>query len=109
MLKRCPVATLEAARQFRRTRSTAAVPEIVQGVIARHVDRERQGVLQPPRSDLRLVEDLGLDSLSLIEISITLEDVFEVRLSDERLRRLQTLGEVERYAAEHLQTRLAGS
>jgi acyl carrier protein len=55
-------------------------------------------LLQSPRDDLRLSEDLGLDSLSLIEISMTLEDVLQVSLSEDKLRHLRTLGDISRYA-----------
>ncbi|MFZ9682687.1 MAG: acyl carrier protein [Cephaloticoccus sp.] len=98
LLRRCPRETVEAAVQFRRTRSPEVVPVIVRGVIFRYIEVDRRELLQAPREDLRLSEDLGLDSLSLIEISMTLEDVLEVSLSEDKLRHLRTLGDISRYA-----------
>ena len=47
--------------------------------------------------DKRLREDLGIDSLSLIEVAVAAEDEFGVPLPDEDLERLQTVGEVIDY------------
>lgn len=98
LLKRCSPATLVAARHYRRTRRKEYVSPIVFGVISRYVSREREGMFERPADELRLVEDLGLDSLSMIEISMTLEDALMVSLNDEKLRHLKTLGDVDRFA-----------
>jgi len=44
--------------------------------------------------DKRLREDLGLDSLTLIEVAVAAEDAFGVPLPDEDLERFQTVGDV---------------
>ena len=41
-------------------------------------------------TDARLKEDLGADSLSLVEINMALEDRFNLSIPDERLERVQT-------------------
>lgn len=95
LLRRCPLATVQAARRFRLSRDEAEVPTIVNGVISRYQERNQVNLLEQPKDSLRLVEDLGLDSLTMIEISMTLEDVLEVSLSDEKLRQLRTLGDIK--------------
>jgi acyl carrier protein len=62
--------------------------EIAQ-VVARELDIQR--VLQP--SD-RLVEDLGLDSMTLTTLAVALEDRFQIILSDEEATRIRTIGEL---------------
>ncbi len=47
--------------------------------------------------DKRLREDLGLDSLTLIEVAVAAEDAFGVPLPDEDLERFQTVGDVIDY------------
>ena len=44
--------------------------------------------------DRRLREDLGIDSLSLIEVAVAAEDAFGVMIPDEDLERFQTVGDV---------------
>ncbi|MCB1105135.1 MAG: acyl carrier protein [Cephaloticoccus sp.] len=97
LLRRCSPETVEAAQRYRRTRSVDDVPMVIQGVIARYMEIERRELLRDARPELRLSEDLGLDSLSMIEISMTLEDVLEVSLNEDKLRHLKTLGDISRY------------
>ena len=44
--------------------------------------------------DADLVQDLGADSLTLIEISLALEERFSLSIPDEQLERIQTVGDV---------------
>jgi acyl carrier protein len=41
-----------------------------------------------------LVGDLGADSLTIIEITMALEEKFDISLSDEQAEHLQTVGDV---------------
>jgi 3-hydroxyacyl-[acyl-carrier-protein] dehydratase len=94
MLKHCAPSTYEAARDFRATRRLEFLPTIVLGVMARYVDPELRTQLRAANDELRLRDDLGLDSLSLMEIVIRLEDVLQISVRDDDLRQFRTLGEV---------------
>jgi acyl carrier protein len=50
----------------------------------------------------RLEEDLSADSLTLVEINMALEDRFNLSIPDERLERVQTVGDVFELLAELL-------
>jgi len=97
LLRRCSPETVATAQRYRRTGSPDEVPAIIHGVIARYLEIERRELLRQPKDSLRLSEDLGLDSLSMIEISMTLEDVLETSLNEEQLRHLKTLGDINAY------------
>jgi acyl carrier protein len=43
-------------------------------------------------ADKRLREDLGIDSLSLIDVAVPAEDTFGVSIPDDDLERFQTIG-----------------
>ena len=45
----------------------------------------------------RLREDLGLDSLTLIDVAVASEDAFGVPVPDEDLERFQTVGDIIDY------------
>ena len=47
--------------------------------------------------DKRLREDLGIDSLSLIDVAIAAEDEFEIRIGDEDLEHFQTVNDAIEY------------
>ena len=95
-LRHCSPATYQAACQFRESARPEFLSPIVLGVIERYVEPERRAQLREPRDDLRLVADLGLDSLTLMEIVIRLEEVLQISIRDEELRHFLTLGEIHR-------------
>lgn len=45
----------------------------------------------------RLVEDLGADSLDVVEMIITLEDEFGITLPDEEVANMKTVADVVKY------------
>ena len=47
--------------------------------------------------DKRLREDLGIDSLSLIDVAIAAEDEFEIRIRDEDLEHFETVTDAIKY------------
>ena len=96
-LKRCPPATAEAACQFRRTGNRDFLPPIIFGVIARYVETRLRPMLEAPSDELRLREDLGLDSLTMMEIVLLTEDVLGITVSNEELTSLRTLGDVRQF------------
>jgi acyl carrier protein len=96
-LKRCSPTTFEAVRAFRATGDYTHLPVIVTGVIERFVERDLRPKLATGADELRLVEDLGLDSLTLMEIVILTEDVLPVTINNDELRHLRTLGHVRQF------------
>jgi 3-hydroxyacyl-[acyl-carrier-protein] dehydratase len=96
-LKRCPASTYEAACQFRKTANPAHLPAIILGVIERYVEPALRARLRKPDDDLRLVEDLGIDSLTMMEIVILAEEVLRISINNEELCRLRTLGDVRQF------------
>ena len=101
-LKRCTPLTRDAACAFRRTGDFEHLPTIVRGVIERFVERDRRATLHAVGPKLRLVEDLGIDSLTMMEIVMLAEEVLPLSISNEELRHLRTLGEVEQFIASKL-------
>ena len=45
----------------------------------------------------RLVEDLGADSLDVVELIMTFEDEFGIALPDEDVAKLKTVGDITTY------------
>jgi acyl carrier protein len=58
--------------------------------------------------DKRLREDLGLDSLSLIDVAVAAEDTFAIRIPDEDLEGFQAVGEVLDYIRRCIERLTAG-
>lgn len=52
--------------------------------------------------DATFIEDLGADSLDLAELMMSLEDQFEVTISDEDTEKIRTVGDALNYLREHV-------
>lgn len=98
-LRRLPPKAAEAARVFRQTGNARYLPAVVRGVLEKYVDPGREKVLAAGGPQTRLVEDLGLDSLELMELAIVLEDALGLRIEADELRHLSTVRDVERSLA----------
>ncbi len=96
-LKRCSPATLEAALAYRRTGEVTAVPTVVLGVIERFVDPEHRPRLKTGATDLRVIEDLGVDSLTMLEIVMLVEESLKVSIKNEELRDLRTIADINTF------------
>lgn len=96
-LKRCSASTVEAAVQFRKSHDVAQVPVVVIGVLERFVEPGLRAKLKEVDDDLRLVEDLGIDSLTMMEIVILVEDVLQMQINNDELRNLRTVGDVKTF------------
>lgn len=48
-----------------------------------------------------LAEDLGADSLAAVELSMALEEEFDVTIADEDLPNLKTVGDLYNYMKDH--------
>jgi acyl carrier protein len=107
ILKRCSPATYYAACKFRAQRAPADLRTMVLGVIERFVERDHRTKLAGPDDAvgaLKLSQDLGLDSLTMMEIVMVAEEVLEVSISNEELTRLRTIADVHEFIASKVLT-----
>ena len=103
-LKRCSPSTLEAALTYRRTGDVGAVPAVVIGIIERFVDPEHRPRLKTGETELRVVEDLGVDSLTMMEVVMLVEESLKVSIKNEELRDLRTIADINTF----IEARLSG-
>jgi acyl carrier protein len=76
---------------------TAIAPEQIHEQLADIVN-EVAGI---PAGDVKLeksfIDDLDVDSLSMVEIAVAAEERFEVRIPDEEIKNLRTVGDAVTY------------
>ena len=78
--------------------SNAALGEKIRGLMA-----EQLGVdLGEMRPEATILEDLGADSLDVVEMVMALEDTFDIEVPDDDAEKMRTVGDVESYVAERL-------
>jgi acyl carrier protein len=54
------------------------------------------------------VEDLGADSLDVVELVMALEEEFGIQIPEEDAEKIQTVGQAVQYIEEHLQAAKEG-
>jgi len=50
-------------------------------------------------TDARILDDLGADSLDVVELVMAIEEAFDIVVLDEDVEGMQTVGDVESYLA----------
>lgn len=96
-LKRCPESAITSAIEYSRTGDPELVPSIVMGIIERFLEPEVRSVIRDQDDSARLTEDLGIDSLLMVEIVMMIEEVLSISIENEELRNLRTVGDVKAY------------
>jgi len=51
-------------------------------------------------SEANILEDLGADSLDVVELVMAIEEMFDIEISDEDAESMRTLGDVEKYVTD---------
>jgi acyl carrier protein len=49
--------------------------------------------------DASILDDLGADSLDVVELVMALEDAFDIEVPDEDVEEMRTIGDMERYVS----------
>lgn len=97
-LKRCPKGTFESAVEYRKTKDVSLISKIVFGIIERFLEPDmRVKIHEPGSSELRLFDDLGVDSLTMVEIVMLVEETLQMSIDNEDLRDLRTLNDITHY------------
>jgi len=47
--------------------------------------------------DASILDDLGADSLDVVELVMSLEDAFDIEVPDEEVEAMRTIGDIEQY------------
>ncbi|MCH8474830.1 MAG: phosphopantetheine-binding protein [Opitutales bacterium] len=102
-LRRCPEGTREALIAFLENGNSSDFETFARGILVRNIDEDYHDVLLSGSDDLRFMEDLGVDSLSMIEIAINFEDALGIALIDDELKEMRTLGEVKEHLLKRYQ------
>jgi acyl carrier protein len=83
---------------MRREPTVADKEEILAGLA--EIVEEVAGVAQDDvSSEKSFVDDLDIDSLSMVEIAVQAEDKFGVKIPDDELANLKTVGDAVNYVA----------
>lgn len=96
-LKRCSPETIENAVAFRKTGDKSLLDSVVIGIIERYAEPEKRELLHSGNDLIDMVKDLELDSLTMLETVMCVEDALGVKIDNEDVQRLHTLADIKAY------------
>ncbi len=97
-LRRCSPKAVEAAIDYRKSGDPRHLPVVIIGIFERFVEPDlRPRLAATDSDDLRVIEDLGLDSLTMMEIVMLVEEVSKTQIANDELRQLSTLGDIKAF------------
>ena len=74
------------------------VLEKIIDILCDQLDLDREQVTE----DSEIIDDLGADSLDIVDLIMTLEDEFDTEITDEMVEGMKTVGDIARFEEEHL-------
>jgi acyl carrier protein len=89
----------DAYARFRATGDLAALQIVVLAAVRDHMPKPTG---QPMTDDLRLMEDLGYDSLAVAETVFFIEDLFQVRVETAEIMEIKTVGALREFVAKKI-------
>ena len=72
--------------------------EQVKKILCDQLDLEEEQV----NEDSEVIDDLGADSLDIVDLVMTLEEEFDTEIPDEDIENLKTVGDITKYIEEKL-------
>jgi len=71
--------------------------EKIKEILVEQLDVEEDKVT----AEASVVEDLGADSLDLVDLVMTIEEEFDVEISDDQVDVIKTVGDIVKYIEEN--------
>ncbi len=74
-----------------------SIEEKVIGIVASQLDVEKEKI----KPETSFINDLGADSLDIVELVMEFEEAFDMSIPDEDAEKIRTVGDAIKYIKEH--------
>jgi acyl carrier protein len=74
------------------------VLEKVKAILSEQFDVEEDSIT----ADTSIADDLGADSLDVVDLLMSIEDEFEIEIPDEEVDNIKTVGELVKYIEDNV-------
>lgn len=71
--------------------------EKIRTILSEQLDMEEEEITM----NSAIIDDLGADSLDIVDMVMAIEDEFEVEIPDEQIEFIKTVGDVVNYITDH--------
>ena len=92
-----PEALSASVMQFRKTPSIDTAATIVTEILRYHQSDNFDALYAEKGEQLRLFDDLGMDSLTMTEIAFEAEDFLDISISNEDMLEIKTVQDLKAY------------
>jgi acyl carrier protein len=89
----------QALRRSDMSTEKQSIEERLKEIIIKQLDVNNK----PVTLESSFINDLGADSLDIVELVMEFEDVFDINIPDEDAEKIQTVGDAVNYIKEHTQ------
>ena len=72
--------------------------EKVKAILSEQFDVEEDTIT----NDTTITDDLGADSLDVVDLLMSIEDEFEIEVPDTEIENIKTVGELVKYIEDHV-------
>lgn len=72
--------------------------EKVKAILSEQFDVEEDTITP----ETNIADDLGADSLDVVDLLMSIEDEFEIEIPDEEVENIRTVGELVKYIEDHV-------
>ena len=80
---------------------TSSIEERVRKIVAEQLDQDEVDIVP----EASFIEDLGADSLDLVELVMRMEEIFDVEIPDEDAENIRLVQDAINYIQQHLSSK----
>jgi acyl carrier protein len=96
-LARFPAEVRDAFAHFLRSGDAAALDIVLFAIVRDFLPKKNSAPPGPLPDGARLIEDLGFDSLAIVEIVFFMEDLFRIKITNAEIEQVRTIGELRAF------------
>lgn len=92
----------DAYLRFRADRRAEDADVVVLAIVQDHIPKAQRQPGVVPADHQQLMADLGFDSVTITEMVFFIEDLFQVRIANEEIMRVRTVGDLRAFIRQKL-------
>jgi acyl carrier protein len=102
LMRHFPDDVRAAYKRFAATRSADDADIVILAAVVDHIPDKARRSAGTPADEQKLIEDLGFDSVAIAELVFFLEDLFQMKISNEEILQVRSVGDMRRFVRQKI-------